>query len=206
MFDSVTLEISLKPFKKTDSLYIREVCSGVFRQWRPLLKGRRIISIMLWASDGSEILDYAGELDEEFEWARYVGTANQPYLDESEPLETSLHNKKQDYMKDAPVMTYRILKEIIATFKEEGKRAFPDSIIKVGETFDIGPEFAISDFKYNRHHEIASGHSIKKFGFVDATARLNGDTRKYAAYPDGIPDGTPFSTFLGKQTGAFSET
>lgn len=203
MFESVTLEISLKPFKRTDSEYIRGVCRGVFEQWRPLLKNRKRISIMLWASDGSEILDYAGELDEPFEWARYVGTANQPYLEEGEPKETTLHERKQDYMENAPVMTYRILKEIITTFKEEGKRAFPDSTICVGETFDIGPEFAISDFKYNRHLEIASGHTIKKFGFVDATARLNGDTRKYAAYPNGIPDGTPFGTFLGKQTGAF---
>ncbi len=203
MFETVNLEVSLKPFKKTDSEYIRAVCTQIFEQWRPLLKGRRSISIMLWASDGSEILDYAGNLDDEFEWARYVGTANQPYLEDGEPLETSLHSKKQDYMKDAPVMTYRILKEIIDTLKEEGKRAFPDSEIRVGETFDIGPEFAISDFKYNRHLEIASGHTIEKFGFVDATARLKGDTRKYAAYPDGIPDGTPFGTFLGKQTGAF---
>jgi hypothetical protein len=203
MFKNITLEISLKPFKKTDGEYIRGVAKKIFTQWAPLLKGRESISVMLWASDGSEILDYAGNLSDEFEWARFIGTANLPYRTESEPKETSLHERKQDYIENAPKMTYGILKDIISAIKEEGKKAFPDAKIRIGETFDIGPEFAISDFKYNRHREISSGYTLDKFGFVDATARLNGDTRKYAAYPDGIPDGTPFGTFLGKQSAKF---
>ena len=204
MFENITLELSLKPFKQTDDVYIIRVCTGIFEQWRSLLKDRKAISIMLWASDGSEMLDYAGELNDEFEWCRFLGTANMPYLSEGEPLETSLHNKKQDYMENAPKMTYRILKNIIACLKEEGKKAFPTATLRVGETFDIGPEFSISDFKYNRHNEICSGSAVAgKFGFIDATATLNGDTRKYAAYPDGIPDGTPFGTFLGKQADVF---
>lgn len=51
-------------------------------------------------------------------------------------------------------MTYGILKNIVSILKEEGHSAFPDAKIRVGETFDIGPEFAISDFRYNRHKEI----------------------------------------------------
>jgi hypothetical protein len=100
-------------------------------------------------------------------------------------------------------MTYGILKSIIDCLKEEGKRAFPHAVIRVGETFDIGPEFAISDFKYNRHTEISSGSILDKFGFVDATALLHSDSRFYAAYPNGIPEGTPFGTFLGKQAECF---
>ena len=57
MFNTVTLEISLKPFKRTDDEYIRSVCREVFAQWRPLLKGRKNRGIMFWTSDGSEILD-----------------------------------------------------------------------------------------------------------------------------------------------------
>jgi hypothetical protein len=87
--------------------------------------------------------------------------------------------------------------------KTEGKRHFPSAEIKIGETFDIGPEFAKSDFKYKRHREICTGSILDKHGFVDATALLSGDTRSYAAYPNGIPDGTPFGTFLGKQCNVF---
>jgi len=203
MFENITLELSLKPFKKTDDEYIRGVCRTIFLDWRPLLKGRKTISVMLWTGDGSEILDYNKNPDSKFEWARFIGTANLPYLEDGEPTETSLHERKRDYIPDAPVMTYGILKKIIQTLKEEGKKAFPDSEIRIGETFDIGPEFAISDFKYNRHPEISSGSTLDKFGMIDSTAALKSDTFSYAAYPDGIPEGTPFGTFLGKQAAIF---
>jgi len=31
---------------------------------------------MLLLGDGSEILEYTGDLSQEMEWARYIGTAN----------------------------------------------------------------------------------------------------------------------------------
>ena len=203
MFKSITLEISLKPFKKTDDEYIRKICAGIFEQWKPLIKNRETVSIMLWVADGSEILDYNRNLEDTFEWCRFIGTANLPYLSEDEPKETSLHKRKQDYIENAPVMNYGILKKIITCLKEEGEKALPNSKIRVGETFDIGPEFSISDFKYNRHKEICSGSKLDKLGFVDATAPLNADTRSYAAYPNGIPEGTRFGTFLGAQAKIF---
>ena len=203
MFKSINLEISLKPFKQTDDAYIRGVCKQVFAQWQPLLKGREDISIMIWAADGSEILDYAGRLEDEFEWCRFLGVANCPLIKEGEHTSISSHARCQNYMENAPKMTYAILKKIVQTFKEEGKLAFPESSIRVGATFDIGPEFAISDFKYNRHNEICRGEMLSGLGFVDATARLNADSRYYAAYPEGIPEGEPFGRFLGKQANCF---
>lgn len=53
MFQNVTLELSLKPFKKTDEAYIRHVCEELFAQWRPLLKNRSAISLMLWVGDAA---------------------------------------------------------------------------------------------------------------------------------------------------------
>lgn len=203
MFDSITLEMSLKPFKKTDEQYIRNTCSEVFKQWYPLIKNRKVVSIMLWIGDGSEILDYAGNLDDEFEWAYFIGTANNKMHSNEDHIARSLHEKKRLYIKNPPRMTYGILKRIVEIFKEEGKKVCPDSEIRVGETFDIGPEFAISDFKYKRHTEISSGTKLDTFGFVDATAELNADDRCYAAYPNGIPEGTLFGTFLGKQSQVF---
>lgn len=204
MFKNITLEMSLKPFKQTDEAYIRGICRQIFEQWRPLLKNRECISVMLWVGDGSEILDYAGNLADPFEWCRFIGTANLPYLEEGAPRETSLHKRKQDYIPNAPQMTYGILKTILSCLKEEGRKAFPQATIRIGETFDIGPEFAISEFKYRRHTEICSGSKMDQlFGFVDATATLHADCRPYAAYPHGIPEGTPFGTFLGKQSQLF---
>ena len=200
MFKTVNLEMSLKPFKRTDDEYIRGVCKKVFEQWRPLLKNRETVSVMLWTADGSEILDYSGDPDKEFEWCKYIGNANIKLIGEDEDPDISLHGRKRLYTENPPVMTYAVLKKIVSAIKEEGKKAFPNSEIRVGETFDIGPEFAVSDFKYKRHTEISSGSKMASFGFVDATALLNADGRRYAAYPDGIPQDTPFGTFFGKQS------
>ena len=203
MFHTVNLEMSIKPFYRTDEDSIRAVCRQVFTQWRPLIKGRKTISVMLWTADGSEILDYDGNPETPFEWCCYLGTANRELLGSEECRDISLHDKKQWYRKNPPVMTYGILKRIVTILKEEGSRAYPGSVIRVGETFDIGPEFAVSEFKYKRHPEVCSGSTLDSFGFLDATALLHGDTRAYAAYPKGIPEGTAFATFFGKQANLF---
>ena len=70
---------------------------------------------MLWVGDGSEMLDYNCRLDDELEWCRFIGTANLPKLSKDEPRETSLHKRKQDYISNAPMMTYGILKKIITS-------------------------------------------------------------------------------------------
>ncbi len=203
MFKNITLEVSLKPFKATDDRSIREVCERIFDDWTPLLLGRECISVMLWCSDGGEILDYNKDDNDEFEWCKFLGTANREELGNSDKG-TSLHIKKQLYMENPPKMTYGILKKIVKTLKEVGKERFPDTKIRVGETFDIGPEFAISTFKYERHPEICTSSSgVDSLGFVDSTALLRKDTRAYAAYPDGIPEGEPFGRFLGKQSNIF---
>ena len=203
MFKSINLELSLKPFKRTDDEYIRNVCANAFEQWKPLLKSREEISIMLWTGDGSELIDYKGSLDDEFDWCHYIGTAKHEWLGKNDPPETSPHFKKRNYTADPPKMTYRILKKIVETIKEEGKKRFPDSEIRVGETFDIGPEFAYSEFKYVRHREITMGDRAEGYPFIDATALLSADDYPYAAYPNGVPKGTPFGTLLGKQAAIF---
>ena len=75
MFRNITLELSLKPFKKIDAASIQAVCAGVFEQWNALLKNRETVSVMLWVGDGSEILDYDGDLNKPMEWCHYIGSA-----------------------------------------------------------------------------------------------------------------------------------
>lgn len=202
-FHTVTLEISLKPFRRTDEAFVREVCAGVFEQWRPLLKARETISILIFAADGSEILDYSGDLDAPFEWCKYLGTANCPSQGQDDPPWRSLHERRVLYCEDPPVMTYRVLKRVVAAFKEEGVKAFPGVPVAVGAMFDLGPEFAESDFKYRRHTELCTGSRLDSFGMLDATASMHADARRYAAYPEGVPEGLPFGTFLGAQTACY---
>ena len=206
MFEHITLEMSLKPFKQTDSDYIRTVCGKVFEQWKPLVKDAETVSVMLWCADGSELLDYRGNPDDSFEWCCFWGGANQREGNHSEidPDGLGLHTRNYLYISNPPVMTYRILKEIVGELKAAGKRILGENkTILVGETVDPGPEFAVSDFKYNRHNEICLGNDMGKGTMICAHAKLKEDHVSYAAFPDGIPDGLPFGTFLGKQAQRF---
>lgn len=201
---NITLEMSLKPFKQTDSRYIENVCRKFFTQWSPLLTKADTVSVMLWAADGSEILDYKGELDDSFEWAYLIGGAN-PRMETSDvdPQGTALHTRNYLYTENPPVMTYGILKNIISTIKRVGTELTQGKKITVGATFDPGPEFAKSSFKFERHNEICLGADMGVGSMVCGYGVLNGDSDKYAAYPDGIPDGTKFGVFFGKQSQIF---
>ena len=44
---SVSLELSLKPFKKLDPEYIESVCRKVFHQWQGLTAEAKVIKILI---------------------------------------------------------------------------------------------------------------------------------------------------------------
>lgn len=201
-FQNITLETSLKPFKQKDPSYIAQVAEHMFRQWSNLLIHTDTVSVMLWVSDGSEILEYTGDLRQPLEWAKYIGNPNTNHEIGAGPKELSLHERAYLYMDNPPDFSYADLKFIIGILRDKGEQ-ITGKKIKIGATFDPGPEFARSDFKYVRHPEILEGNAMGHKSFVSCYALLNGDDVSYAAYPGGIPDQTPFGTFFGKQSQHF---
>lgn len=201
-FAVVTLEASLKPFKQRDTVFYNRVAEELFFQWRPLLRYADTVSVMLWASDGSEILDYSGDLTQQLEWARYIGNPNTQHAVGSGPASLSLHERAYLYMDDPPEFTYDDLRQIVDVLKSVGRRVTGKPIL-VGATFDPGPEFARSDFKYNRHPEILGGSAMGHKSFVSCYSVLEADTHRYAGFPEGIPAKTPFGTFFGRQSQHF---
>ncbi len=197
----VCLEISLKPFglDKTPEGFER-VARELFSQWSALLKYATGCSVLFWTSDGSEILEYTGNPEDSFEWCKYIGIGN---WNKSEEAKTkwnvnSLHHYPIYYIENPPAMTYGDLRDIIATMKRVGKE-ITGFDIKVGETFDPGPEFAWSEFKYVRHPEIAPGDCMGAKLWLHCASRLHAEDKPYAAYPNGIPEGTHLGEFLGRQ-------
>lgn len=201
-FQNITLETSLKPFKQKDPVYIEQVAEHMFRQWANLLIHTDTVSVMLWISDGSEILEYTGNLNQSLEWAKYIGNPNTNHEIGAGPKELSLHERAYLYMENPPDFSYADLKLIIKILREKGKK-LTGKEIKIGATFDPGPEFAKSEFKYVRHPEILEGNAMGHKSFVSCYAVLHADDVSYAAYPNGIPDQTPFGTFFGKQSQHF---
>ncbi len=203
----VSLEMSLKPFRRLDDAYIERVCEELFDGWRDLIRYADSIAVMLWTSDGSEILEYTGNMDDEMEWGKYIGNANpRPEfpvveLKDAKPR-MDVHVQPCYYMENPPAFTYRDLARVIAAIKRVGVR-MTGKQISVIETFDPGPEFAYSDFKFHRHPELNKGTMMAK-QWIHCAANLNADNYVYAAYPNGIPEGLPFGRFLGEQFKCFA--
>lgn len=201
---NVTLEISLKPFRDPSEEAVRSVCPHLFRQWEPLCRHADVVSVLLWAADGSEILEYQGDLDASFEWACTIGVAN-PRRERpppEDPNSKSIHNHPYLYVDDPPTFTYGWLKRLISILKETG-REVTGKPIRVGETFDPGPEFARSSFKYERHPELCLGKTMGPGSMVCCYAKMRADPEAYAGFPEGIEEGTPFGAFLGRQCKVF---
>ena len=168
-----------------DEAYIRSVCRDLFTQWAALIRRVDSVSVMLWTADGSEILDYRGSMSDQVEWARYIGIANSPAVAPGDdPTRIGPHSVSHLYMDNPPVMTYGTLALIVRTLKQVGHELTGKPIV-VGATFDPGPEFARSPFKYVRHPEIANDETMGKGTFVTCVTQLHADKTAYAAFPNG---------------------
>src|SRR5215213_7607392 len=94
---NVTLEMSLKPFHDLREEALRHVCEEAFRQWAALTRHADVVSVLLWSADGSEILEYRGDLDEEIEWARTIGHPNPRHTIANDPQRKCLHSRAYLY-------------------------------------------------------------------------------------------------------------
>jgi hypothetical protein len=204
--ENVTLEMSLKPFWNPTEKNCKKICQEMFRQWEPLYRNSDRVSVMLWIGDGSEILDYRGKLEDKFDWGRYIGCINRVPTEERlkmDPECRQLHTKGRVYREDTEEIDYCFLKKLIDIIKSVGKKCLKKEISLVA-TFDPGPEFAKSSFKYERHPEVCSASfGDHKNDVVCSTAHLKGDNYNYAGFPSGIPEGTPFGVFMGRQAKCF---
>ncbi len=202
----VTLELSSKPFRDESETTMRKVAETMFSQWKILTDGAEAVSILLWIADGSEILEYGGSLDQKFEWAYWCGVANHCPRPENptERQKRNSHRYPVKYDSSAGPRPYSWLKRLIEVLREVGK-AVTGKEIRIGATFDNGPEFAISEFKYKKHPEIMLGNTMFPKSNVVCNSRLHRDDTPYAAFPDGIPEGTSLGHFLGAQFRCFAK-
>ena len=187
-FRRVVLETALKPFRVLTDDAVRATCAELFRQWEPLIRHADESAVLLWTADGSEILTYRGALEDEFEWARYIGFANTQYPHAYEAPGCRDYRKAVPFIENPPRMTYGSLKAIIAALREVGSEV-TGKPVSVGATFDPGPEFADSPWRYEHHPEVfvRSPKGLRAL-FLCAQSTLNGDSQPYAGFPDGPLD------------------
>jgi len=196
------LEVSLKPFRDLSEAGIEAVALEILRQWQALIRQAEEVSLLLWTADGSEILEYKGRSDEAIEWARYIGLANPHEAYPADPHKKTTVSCTHLYTGNPARITYGDLKRVVEVIRKTGMELLGKRVT-VGATFDPGPEFAKSPFKYQRHPEIAAGATIGKGSWVSCGTRLHADPESYAGFSDGIKEGTSVGTFLGAQSRHF---
>lgn len=196
------LELSVKPFRVMTDDAIRAVVADICSQWHNLISRADSLSFMLWTADGSEILDYRGNPEDEISYAKWIGIANDPPHDKWHDALKCLHTQRFPYCENPPRLTYERLAFIISALKSESAR-LTGKPVTVGTTFDPGPEFAESEFKYKRHPELSKGEIMGAARWVHCAAVLHADKIAYAGFPNGIEEGTTLGTFLGRQAQHF---
>ncbi len=193
------LEISLKAFHDFSVESVAAVAAKAVRQWGALIDRVENVSILLWTGDGSEILEYKDNPEEEIEWAKWIGIANKPPHFSGHP---HLHDRGVLFRSDPPVLNYGHLRALVSGLKTT-MRALTGKPVTIGTIFDPGPEFATSPFKYQTHPEIAGGYTMGAGRWVSCAAILKADPAAYAAFPAGIGEGMTLGTFLGGQSRCF---
>lgn len=202
----VGLETSLKPFPSWSEADIAATATTMFEQWRDIADAADSVAVLLWIADGSEILDWDLDLDldREVTWASSVGFSNTEFGAYAHTV--TPENTARPYREQVNALSYRDIRRLVATIRSVGERLLGVPVT-VGATFDPGPEFARSAFKYEQHPEIVASDREEGMGklirMIRANSVLHADPRAFAGYPDGIPEGTRFGEFLGRQASSY---
>ncbi len=158
--------------------------------------------VWIWATGNADhVLTYPGPDGHAraVPWARYsaYGKGNGPDCEGSCTLDNFSAGPFWIVREDT--LDYRQISDIIAILRELTLEICPRA--RVIEYVDPGPEFCESPFKDSHHTEILTGWT----GAIDIRAALHGDSRRYAAYPAGIPYGLPVPEFLAAQIVAYCD-
>lgn len=200
--ERVTLELGLKVFQRLDDEHIAERCRTAFDNWRRLIEDARTVTVLLWIGDGDDLFNWRGDLAEEVTWCTTVGFNNLKYPAYPANCPHYHNGPAKPFCAAPPRVTFGDLKRIVAALKATA-RAMYGITITVGATIDAGPEFVESRFKFEQHPELLRGGPLSDFpktmAFLCCYGRMRADPARYAGFPDGIPEGTQFGTFLGRQ-------
>jgi hypothetical protein len=199
------MELSLKPFLKTDQASVLAAAAAVMEAWAAMAARAEEVAVLLWVGDGSDILGWHGDLDERLAWSRHIGFCNYDEPGAYDPAVRHYRiNRAVPYVRRPPDLRYRDLRRIVRGLRLAARQVLGKPL-SVGCTIDPGPEFAVSAFKFRDHPEIQTPDlmACMPMRFITHQAALKADGRRYGGFPDGIPAGTGLGFFLGRQFDSF---
>jgi hypothetical protein len=202
----VCLETSLKPFVDLDEASIAGTCDRIWDNWDRLLEQADEVLILLWVGDGSEILQWQGDLSAPLPHAESIGFCNYDTPGAFPPDNRHYRiNRAVPYRENPPAVTFGDLKRIIAALRRTA-RAKLGRTVRIGATIDPGPEFVHNDWKFVKHPEVLIPDMRERMPqmmhFITHQAVIQPDGETYAGFPQGLNEPVSFGTFLGRQFAA----
>lgn len=200
----VQLEFSLKPLRSAREEDIVFLAKEVTRMWRSLLCHAEQLSILLWVGDGTEMLEYDRDMNRHFPWGMWIGRGSNPHHvpEEKDPRRESLDGYPKTFTAHPNQYSYGDLQRIVKVLKATAEKE-TDLRVRIGTILEPGGEFLKSDWKYDRHPEVLFCGEAIMGSNIDCVATLHKDEISYAGFPAGIPEGTAWGTFFGRQAKLF---
>lgn len=103
--------------------------------------------------------------------------------------------------------TYRDFKNLVNTLRTAAKEQYGIDNLKVGVMFVGWDRIYSSDLTAfaQSHPEAYKMGVFNSWGTFNMVCKLNADSKKYGAFPKGIPQGKPITEFFGAQWGSVSK-
>lgn len=202
----VQLELSLKSLRSSREEDIVFWAKEVTRMWQSLIRHADQLSILLWTGDGTEMLEYDRDLNRCFPWAMWIGRGSNPHIvpEEKDPRHESLDGYPKTFTARPNRYSYGDLQRIVRLLKTTAEKA-TGLTVRLGTILEPGGEFLKSAWKSEHHPEaLFCGEAIMGSN-IDCTAILHKDEIAYAGFPAGIPEGTAWGTFFGRQAKLFMQ-
>ena len=183
-----------------------------WERFNPLMKGiegwKGVILNVGWISD--YILEWNGNVNEpiklpknmtKWEWFKDEGQLGGNTIERIKIFNDRFKNADTPKVINYETWTYADLRKLSGLLKTVAAKKYSLKDIKVG-TLVLGWESIYGGDKseFARIHPNAFLRNFPNF-----EAKLSSDKKKYGSFPTGIPEGTPFTEFFGKQWGNLSK-
>ena len=203
------LEIDLYWFEHSD---MEKSVNQFWDRFYPLMEGvdgwKGVILNVGWISD--YILEWKGDLNEtiklpksmkKWSWFKDEGQFSGNTIDRMKLWKDRFNNADAPQVINYEAWTYGDLKKLSDLIRKTAFRKYKLSDIKVGSLV-LGWESIYGGDKsiFTKVHPDIYLNNAPNF-----LARLSPDSGKFGAFPGGIPGGTPFTEFFGKQWGHLSK-
>ena len=160
--------------------------------------------LTLWEGDLDQKIPFLKGIQQE-EWFEVSGQLTGDTAERQREWKERFAHPANHLKKYYQEWTYRELKELAASLREVAVRKYGIGDVKIGSFMvDWHHHYGSEASPFSlRHPEVHANYGWPNS--ITFGSRLKADSFRYAAFPQGIPEGTPIHEFFGAQWGSLSK-